>query len=98
MVHGVLHCELGSARWQDRRAASNKSKARHLDSLTLSLQGLYGVAVAQKVLFSSIAALTGPAGSANYAAANAALDAASHDLQAQGAADHKQQSSLTEFH
>lgn len=31
---------------------------------------------AQRLLFSSIAALTGPAGSASYAAANAALDAA----------------------
>ncbi|BDA51455.1 probable oleandomycin polyketide synthase, modules 5 and 6 [Coccomyxa sp. Obi] len=41
-------------------------------------------AVDQTVLFSSIAALTGPAGSSNYAAVNATLDAAASRLQTQG--------------
>ena len=41
--------------------------------------------VSHAVMFSSIAALTGPAGSANYAAANAALDSLCHSQQSQGA-------------
>lgn len=43
-----------------------------------------GAPLQQSLLFSSIAAVTGPAGSTNYAAANAALDAAASQLQRQG--------------
>lgn len=50
----------------------------------VSLQALSGQAVDHTVLFSSIAALTGPAGSSNYAAVNASLEAASARLQSQG--------------
>ena len=50
----------------------------------VSLQALSGQAVDHTVLFSSIAALTGPAGSSNYAAVNASLEAASNRLHSQG--------------
>ncbi len=48
------------------------------------LQAISGHATHNVVLFSSIAALTGPAGSANYAAANACLDASAETCQLQG--------------
>lgn len=48
------------------------------------LQALSGQAVDHTILFSSIAALTGPAGSSNYAAVNTTLDAAAGRLQSQG--------------
>jgi hypothetical protein len=50
----------------------------------LCAQALSGQATPQAILFSSIAALTGPAGSSNYAAANALLDAAADRLQSYG--------------
>ena len=48
-------------------------------------QHLPPLAAAQYLAFSSIAALTGPAGSMNYAGANACLDAQAAQLQAAGA-------------
>jgi len=48
------------------------------------VQACVGAPVSHAVMFSSIAALTGPAGSANYAAANAAMDNLCHSQQSQG--------------
>ena len=48
------------------------------------VQAMSSSPLAAAILFSSIASLTGPAGTANYAAANAVLDACAQDLQAQG--------------
>ena len=47
-------------------------------------QACVGAPLGRAVMFSSIAALTGPAGSANYAAANAALDSLCHSQRSQG--------------
>ena len=49
------------------------------------MQATSAVPVSSALLFSSIAAVTGPAGSANYAAANAAVDAIAQNMQTQGA-------------
>ena len=43
-----------------------------------------GSALETAILYSSIAAVTGPAGSANYAAANAAVDSLSSSMNARG--------------
>lgn len=55
-----------------------------LQGLSIWAQGLHASPLRQIILFSSIAALTGPAGSANYAAANAALDTWGQRMHGQG--------------
>ena len=52
---------------------------------SLCTQACVGAPLGRLAMFSSVAALTGPAGSASYAAANAVLDQWCQLLHAQGA-------------
>ena len=56
----------------------------HAQTLVRELQALVIGPLEHCMLFSSVAALTGPPGSASYAAANAALDGRAATLLAQG--------------
>jgi len=58
---------------------------RLVTKIAFHVQAATALPVNCALLFSSIAAVTGPAGSANYAAANASVDAIAHNLQSQGA-------------
>ena len=48
---------------------------------------MFAQPVESAILFSSIAAVTGPAGSANYAAANASMNSLAVQSEAQGSTD-----------
>ena len=67
-----------------KQAASTNWKLKQVTKERILVQNASCLPIAHAALFSSIAALTGPAGSANYAAANATLDAAASKHSMQG--------------
>ena len=85
---GLVHAGgiLRDAALQQQTAASIRAVQAPKAAGLVRLLGAAGYAapLQQALLFSSIAAVTGPAGSSNYAAANAALDVAASQLQLQG--------------
>jgi hypothetical protein len=88
-VLGVLHAAgvLADGLLGGLSAASvRRAVAPKAQGLRLLMRALHGQPLGTTVLFSSVAALLGSPGQANYAAANAALDAAATALQAGGVA------------
>ena len=83
LVHagGVLH---DVALLQQSPASIHAVHAPKTAGLCCLLRAAAAAPLQQALLFSSVAAVTGPTGSTNYAAANGALDAAAGSLQLQG--------------